>query len=86
MNVWFVLKWFSATFVKNRFVALPRYPSPYISRSKVQALFFYSVLLPKTPYTQQQPMGCAEDCVLASASWLGCGLVVEISASRTEYF
>jgi hypothetical protein len=28
MNVWFVLKCFNVTFVKNKFVALPRYPSP----------------------------------------------------------
>jgi hypothetical protein len=40
------------------------------------------VLLPKTPYTQQQPTGLAGDCVLASALDLGCWLVVEQFASR----
>ncbi len=46
---------------------------------------FLSVLLPKTTYTQQLPMGSAGIWVLASASVLGCRLAVEAFASSTEF-
>ena len=40
-------------------------------------LIFYSVLLPKIAYTQQQPADCVVFCVLVLASGLGCRLVVQ---------
>jgi hypothetical protein len=47
--------------------------------------FFYSVLLPKSPYTQQQPAGLALVAVLVLACLGDCRLVVEISASIENF-
>jgi hypothetical protein len=40
--------------------------------------------LQKTPYTQQQPAGCAAICVLASALGMGCRLVVQAATNGTK--
>jgi hypothetical protein len=44
-------------------------------------VFFFSVLLAKSAYTQQLPMGLAGGCFCWSAIVLGCWLVVEQKAS-----
>ncbi len=53
------------------------FPFIILVNQVVCCLFFYSVLLAETPYTQQQPMGDAGDCFWRLASGLGCWLVEE---------